>query len=117
MKYDPFNAHKYRMLNPRNEAGQTLLKAHGKRAAFVIVHRDQPGGGVPAGYTGDRESAEWHDDLDDPAFEVCSGGIIYSDEDGSECICVRTGNPPPPTMPVPCPQCVERVRDAARKKD
>ena len=92
------------------EAHGQYVKRSGDKG-IVTVWRFGPDGSVPAGYSGENVVVAMPSALKDEAYAKCPGGLIRSKLDGSECICVQLGNPPPPPFVVPCPECVSQLRE------
>lgn len=89
-------------MNPIDANGRSVyLAANGRCFVELPFEKPPTSGGMP------HPTAEvpCPDAMRDPAWQECLGNSILSTESGDDCVCDRSGNPPPPTVPrVSCPR-------------
>lgn len=92
-------------LNPRDGEGRTIKRMWQGDQCFVDLpfpplkpgeHR-RPGASPPSQVIACPAS------MLSPTYEQCRGGVVRGKNDGSACVCLVNGNPPPPVRRAPCP--------------
>lgn len=91
-------------LNPRAEQNRAVMAAD-DGSCYVEVPENPEGPIGPPGTGLVAKPVDCPDAMQDPAWDSCLGGEIVLMTSG-ECICTRTGNPPPPPTTAECPKTV-----------
>jgi hypothetical protein len=86
------------MLNPQ-QSGRTVY--FGKASCFV--HRpDKNPPNAPPGMMA-TEQVKCPANMTAAGWGECEGGEVKAKDDGSDCLCMVMGNPPPPPRKIKCP--------------
>lgn len=80
---------KHRMLNPLH--GKEPIRVYGETCMIIVD-------------TYDTKQVDCPKEMDDPAWDHCQGGTVLQHVETSACVCLQTGNPPRPTVSMPCPK-------------
>ncbi len=94
----PLDFAKLKPLNPRID--NRVVRATGEKC-YVQVPFDKP----PKSWQPHKtKQVDCPPEMDDPAWDHCHGGDLHKHVDTGQCVCVRDGNPPPPSVAAPCPK-------------
>jgi hypothetical protein len=86
-------------LNPRDAKGRPVH--FGGKTCYVERPDKNPKDAPPGMMV--TEPTPCPPAMSDPAWKACEGGALSANPDSSECLCVRSGNPPPPAVLTTCP--------------
>jgi hypothetical protein len=93
-------------VNPRDANGRVIHKAWDGKGCFVELPFPPllPGQQRPPGTPPPMQKMACPAALNDPAYDSCKGGIVYTNAQKSGCICFVMGNPPPIPTRMACPK-------------
>jgi hypothetical protein len=93
-------------VNPRDANGRTVKKAWDGNGCFVELPFPPlvPGQQRPPGTPPPSQNVSCPAAMNDPAYDSCKGGVVYTNGERSSCICFVMGNPPPAPTRVTCPK-------------
>lgn len=80
-------------LNPKNDQGRTIHRSFDGGGCFVYLPFP-PGVLQPPGAAPPSQPIDCPDEMGDPAFQACKGGVVHLKQDGQTCQCIVSGNPP-----------------------
>jgi hypothetical protein len=98
---DRVDHQKSKLLNPRHDKHGVIYV--GGAHCYVHVPFDDP----PKSWQPPKtKKVDCPVELDDPAWDSCRGGQLYSTsgDAGESCVCSQDGNPPPPPHLATCPK-------------
>lgn len=90
--------------NPTDAEGRTIFVG-GDDTCYVTMPAKKPHN-LPPGFPDlDTVDVDCPPELDDPAWDDCTGGTLQASTKKNECWCAQSyGNPPPPPAVVHCPK-------------
>lgn len=93
-------------VNPRDGNGRVIHKAWDGKGCFVELPFPPllPGQQRPPGTPPPTQKLPCPAALNDPAYDSCKGGVVYTNSQKSGCICFVMGNPPPIPTRMTCPK-------------
>jgi hypothetical protein len=93
-------------VNPRDANDRVIKKAWDGNGCFVELPFPPllPGQQRPPGTPPPRQKVTCPTTMNDPAYDACKGGVLYTTETRSSCVCFVMGNPPPPPRREACPK-------------
>lgn len=90
-----------RRMNPEDASARTIYLAADGTCYVELPFQEPPSSG---GQPQPQEAIVCPEAMRDPVWQACVGDEIRSTENGDDCVCDRSGNPPPPSVPrVKCP--------------
>ena len=93
------------VLNSADGKGRTIF-TDGKGSCYVELPFGplKPGELRPPGTPPPHEAVTCTAHMKDPAWKKCEYGTMHTNPSGSQCVCFRMGNPPPPPWKTDCPK-------------